>query len=290
MQRRSDFPGLIAVSALWVALIVLPRAAFGHADIDVRIADLTKKIDAEPASAELYIKRGELHRVHRDWQAALADYRQAAEIDPQLSTVYFVRGRMLFEAKRPQDALVDLNRYLAMVGSHTRELYREASVTRARVLVELGRFLEASEDYTRAIGTLIRHTPEYYLERSQALARAGLPARALEGIDEAIERAGPLVTLELYAIELELELEQYDRALERLDAISRWMPPERLWFRRGEILRLAGRTTEARRAYRAALELIETAPSPRSSTQAMQNFAAQLRTALVQLSADEKQR
>lgn len=283
MEKSNLHRLIVALTLAGAVLAAVPRAAFGHADIEVRIADLTKKIEANPTNAELYTKRGELHRVHRDWEAAMADYRRAAEIDPQLSAVHFLRGRMLFAAGRPQEAIVDLDQFLAIAGSDV-GLRREALVTRARVRVELGKFLEAAEDYTGAIATLTRHTPEYYLERSQALARAGLWGRALQGVDEAIERAGPLVTLEFYAIELELDLERYDNALARLGVIARWMPAERLLFRRGEILRRAGRINEARRAYLAALEVVETASPPRRSTRAMQDLGLQLRSVLDQLS------
>jgi tetratricopeptide (TPR) repeat protein len=283
MEKSNLHRLIVALTLAGAVLAAVPRAALGHADIEVRIADLTKKIEANPTNAELFIKRGELHRVHRDWEAAMADYRRAAEIVPRLSAVHFLRGRMLFEAGRPQEAIVDLDRFLAIASSDV-GLRREALVTRARVRVELGKFLEAAEDYTGAIATLTRHTPEYYLERSQALSRAGLLGRALQGVDEAIARSGPLVTLQFYAIELELDLERYDDALARLGVIARWMPAERLLFRRGEILRRAGRINEARRAYLAALEVVETASPPRRSTRAMQDLGLQLRCVLDQLS------
>ncbi|HSF15825.1 MAG TPA: hypothetical protein VLK65_09750, partial [Vicinamibacteria bacterium] len=90
---RGNFYHLIAaVTLCWI--VMSPRDTFGHADIEIRIADLTKKIEADPANAELYLKRGELHRVHEDWESALADYRRAAELDPALITVHLARGRM----------------------------------------------------------------------------------------------------------------------------------------------------------------------------------------------------
>src|SRR5688572_33256037 len=51
-------------------VITLPLAA--HGDLHERIAALTKQIDDAPTNAELYLKRGELHRAHRDWKLALA--------------------------------------------------------------------------------------------------------------------------------------------------------------------------------------------------------------------------
>ncbi len=244
MKRLTSFHRL-ASAAILCGVVVLPTPSplFGHAEIHVRIADMTKKIEMEPENPELYVKRGELHRVHRDWDAALADYQRAVELDPTLATVHFVRGRMLFEADRLDAALADLNHFLSIEPRH-----REALVTRARLLVQLGRFLEAADDYTKAIATLTRPTPEYYLERSKALAEAGVVylERALAGLDESIDRIGPLVTLQLYAIELELRMGRYGGALKRVDRIARWLPAERQLVRRGEILRRAGRLPDAR--------------------------------------------
>ena len=57
--------GLIAV---WIGN---PGTALAHADILVRITALNREIRESPPSAALYLKRGELHRLHRDWPAAL---------------------------------------------------------------------------------------------------------------------------------------------------------------------------------------------------------------------------
>ncbi|MEE8241076.1 MAG: tetratricopeptide repeat protein [Nitrospirales bacterium] len=282
MKRSANFCRLAFTTMVIVALIlVTPSWLFAHAEIHVRIADLTKKIEVEPENPDLYVKRGELHRVHRDWDAALADYRRAGELEPRSASVHFVRGRMLFEAERLDGALSDLNHFLRI-----EPRYREALVTRARVLVQLGRPLDAADDYTNAIATLTRPTPEYYLERSKALAEAGVEylESALAGLDEAIDRIGPLVTLQLYAIELELRMEQYGGALKRLDSIARWMPAERQLFGRGEILRRAGRIPEAREAYAEALEHVNAMPPPRGNNRATKDLEAQLRTALEELS------
>jgi len=54
--------------------------------------------------------------------------------------------------------------------------------------------------------------------RDRALAAEGGDHldEALRGLDEGIKRLGPIVTLELYAIDLELAHKRYDSALESL--------------------------------------------------------------------------
>ena len=45
--------------------------------------------------------------------------------------------------------------------------------------------------------------------------------RAVAGLDEGVQRLGPLVTLHLAAVELELDRGQHDRALARIEALRR---------------------------------------------------------------------
>ena len=129
--------GILCLAAILAFPIQLP----GRADIHERIEAVSEQIEKQPNNAELYIKRGELHRVHRDWEAALADYQRAVERAPHLNQVKFVRGRMQFEAGRWTAAKTDLDRFLALQPN-----YREALLVRARVLAALGKRLEAVKD------------------------------------------------------------------------------------------------------------------------------------------------
>ncbi|HXG67966.1 MAG TPA: tetratricopeptide repeat protein [Blastocatellia bacterium] len=241
---------------------------------------MTRRIGKDPKNAALYLKRGELHRLHRDWGAALADYDRAERLDPRLAIVQFSRGRMFFEADKPQQAKLWLDRFLTGQPDHL-----EALVTRARVLVKLGQRLAAAQDYSRAIAQLSRPRPELYLERAQALAAAGGPHRdeALRGLDEGIQTLGPLVTLELLAIELEVDGGRYDAALARVEQIAAQSPRKERWLaRRAEILRQAGRTAEARQAFTAALAAIESLPAHRRKNKATAELEKRARAALQQ--------
>ena len=272
--------GILWLAAVLAFSIQLPA----HADIHERIQALDKEIQRNPAEAKLFLKRGELHRLHRDWDAALADYRRATELDPHGEEVGFLRGRMLLEAGHPDQARRELDEFLADQPEH-----REALLTRGRALAALGQGLSAAQDYTRVIATLTQPTPEFYLERSKALEAEGdaYLGRALQGLDEGIAKLGPLVTLQLYAIDLELKREYYDAALERLERLAPWLPPERRLQRRGEILLLAGRLPEARKAFSKALEYLESLPSSRGNTRASRELRARLRASLEQLPAND---
>ena len=258
-----------------IAAILLASSLLGaHAGIDERIKDMDQRVAADPKNAELYVKRGELHRLHRDWPAALADYQRAENLGPEPHIAWFVRGRMYYEAGRLPEAKSELDRLLHAVPNH-----QEGLLTRARLLMRLDQPLQAALDYDKVIAGLENPTPEYYLERAKALVAGGpeQTAQALAGLDEGIRRLGPLFTLVDFAIGLEVQAVRYDAALSRLDRqLGPVLTPERLLYRRGKILELAGRPAEAQKSYLRALESLRKAPIRRRSTRVAKEFEAEL--------------
>jgi predicted RNA polymerase sigma factor len=109
----------------------------------------------------------------------------------------------------------------------------------------------------------------------------GKPEEALRGLDEAIHKMGPLVTLELPAMDLEVSMKHYDAALARIDAVMARLQRKETWLvRRAEILRKAGREDDAKKNYREALAAIEQLPPTHRSTRAMVDLTARIHAAL----------
>ena len=268
----------ICVLVMSFIFLVLPGFLRAHGDVEEQIEALTKQIHQDRGNSRLYLKRGELHRVQQEWTAAEADYSRAARLGLGLTVVELARARMLFESGRASAALPRVDRYLtAEPGSI------EARVLRARILAKLSRGLEAAREFTRAIEQLSEPQPEHYIERARALFGEGPQHldEALRGLDEGIQKLGPLVTLELLAIDLELKGKTYDAALGRLEAIAAQSPRQETWLaRRGEILLQAGRPAEARLAFRAALEAVEILPPGRRWTPATVELEGRVRAAL----------
>ena len=257
-------------------MLAAPLPVLAHADIHERIAALDAQIEAHPNAPELYLKRGELHRLHRDWEAALADYHRAAELDPGLPEVDYFVGRMWLEAARPDLAKSALNRYLTR-----RPDDAGALVIRSRALARLGEGLAAAEDLTKAIARLEALGPELYLERSRLLVAEGGKHvdEGLRGIDEGIARLGPLVTLIQFAVEVEADRAHHEEALARLDPLPPGVRKQPLWLaRRGDLLLAAGRDAEARAAYAAALQAIEALPATRRTVRANAALESRLRS------------
>jgi predicted Zn-dependent protease len=266
----------ILLSIITAAL--LPARVSAHGDLHEQIAAVTQRIEKDPTNAAFYLKRGQLHRMHRDWDAAMADLDRAAMLDPDLSVVDLARGRTLLEANWPIFAKLTLDRFLAKQPTHA-----DGLVTRARVLIKLNQPVAAAADFTRAIANRFEPEPYLFVERAQALASAGDDRidEALRGLEEGVKQLGPLVTLQLSAIELELKRKRYDSALARLETITAQSPRKETWLtRRAEILAQAGRITEAREAQKAALAAIESLPPSRRQDQTTLELEARLRTEL----------
>ena len=253
-----------------------------HGDLHLQIVEITKEIEKDPKNAELYVRRGELHRAHSDFDAAQADYDFAFALDPKLPMLDLAKGRMFLDANWPLSSKIALDRFLSKNPDHA-----EAHVTRARALVKLNQRLPAVKDYTKALERTSEGRPELYLERAQALVAEGTNYlnEALKGLDEGIQKLGPLVTLQLYAMDLEVENKRYEAALGRLEQVMAKSPRKETWLeRRGNILREAGRHDEARQAYESALKAMDTLPPVRRNVPAMNELEKRLKTSVASLS------
>ena len=265
---------LFYLAVLFCLTLCAPVGA--HSGIDEQIAAVTLQLKTEPRNAQLYLMRGELHRLHRDWTAARADFNQVAKLDATLREVEFSRGRLWLDAAQPRLAAVAFTRFLAAHRTHA-----EAYILRARAYAQLKQYRAAAHDYSRAIALLPRAKPDHYLERAAALAHANQRAAALRSLDKAITQLGSLVTLQLKAIEIETQLKRWDAALVRVDLLASQTPRKESWlFRRAEILRQAHRTYEARAAYDEAAEALAALPPAQRHTKAMDELAAQIQSAL----------
>lgn len=162
--------------ALGVAAVAGWTPARAHADIDEQIASITMRLTGSPQDAALLLKRGELHRVHADWQLAAADFDRAEALDPAVALVDLARGHLLLDEGRPAEAFVRMERF---VRTHPRD---------ARALALLGetlRVLERPREAARAWERALAESsvdeplrPDWAFARERALRQAGLSASA----------------------------------------------------------------------------------------------------------------
>ncbi len=253
--------------------------ARAHGPLHEQIAAMTARIARDPKNARLYAQRGELEREHGHYETALQDFAQAEALEPRLETVKWSRTRLWVDVEDWPRARAALDQFLLSHRDHA-----AAFALRGKVCVKLGQFDAAVEDYSRAL--VLRPNPDYYLERAQAQAARGpsLVEAALRGLDEGLAILGPVITLQLAAIDLELRAGRTEGALGRLEAITDAAPrKEESLARRGDILLSAGRRDEARVAYEAALTALRTLPESRRRTPAGMKLDERLRGHITQL-------
>jgi tetratricopeptide (TPR) repeat protein len=263
-----------------VCLLAWPLAAAAHQNLEARLATLTAEIAQATNHAALYLQRGEVHREHLDWPAAAADYDRAARLDAKLGAVDLCRARMLADSARLPEARAQFDRYLACCPEDGR-----GYVERARVLIRLKQHHAAVADFTQALLLLRESQPEIFLERAQALLADDRVDEALRGLDEGVKKLGPVVTLQVVALELELKQKQFDAALARLDTIMAQAARKENWFaRRGDIERQAGRPEDARKSYAAALSAVTNLPAHLQQSPFVLNLQTRVQASLQTLS------
>jgi tetratricopeptide (TPR) repeat protein len=249
------------IAAVTVALAT-PVAA--HDGLHAKIARVSSEIVETPEDPALYLRRGDLLRLHKDYTAAEMDLDRASQLRPAWIDVALVRARLAEDRGQPADALREIDVYLDQ-----RDREPDAWRLQARVLVRLGREIDGVKAYDAAIACLRPPNADVYVARARLIAELGtehLP-RALASLEEGATALGRVPSLELVAIELELDLKRYDAALvrvERLQAASR--RKERWHVRRGDILLAAGDKDAARAAYVDALEAIKRLKSKHRAT------------------------
>jgi len=247
---------------LLLVLVLLP-ALRAHGELDRRIAALDRLIAGHPRDAHLYLQRGELHRLHRDFARASADYATARRLAPELRAVDLCRARLQRDLGNLRGAERITRAFLAAAP-------RAAAGWRLLAeLLEAGeRYREAADAWDRAIATAPRVGPDPYLRRARLRARSGGEGRirALAGLEEGLKRLGGPISLELEALRLEREAGLTKAALLRIERLSRG--GSRWLLEKAEVLASAGRRAEALRACTEAMEALRRDTTPRRETPA----------------------
>jgi predicted Zn-dependent protease len=250
--------------------LVFAMPLFAHEGLHEQIADVTRQLVKDPDNAALHLKRGELHRLHGAWDFAASDYDRAERLDAKLDAVQLARGTMLLDSGRAIAAIAPLRRYLAAHPDDPR-----GRIALGRALVKSGRPAEGAAEL--AVGS----DPDLALERAAALVAAKQPEAAVRSLDAMMQRLGAIVTLQLGAIDIEIEAGHYDAALQRIDGAAQTSIRKETWLaRRGDVLVKAGRPAEAQRAYEAALAAIATLPATRRRTRAVSELERRLQQQL----------
>lgn len=249
-----------------------------HGDLHDQISALTARLEKQTDASTL-VQRGELYRLHGEFDLALADAAAAEKLNSHLPAINLLQGRTYYELAQFHQAKTAFDVFLAV---HPDSV--EALVLRARASAKLKEFREAAADFTAAIAKSSAPQPDFFLERSHALVAAGDSEAALAGLNDGLQKLGPIVSLQVAAIKLEEDLKRFDSALLRVRQIASQSPRKEPWLvLAGEISERAGRREEARKAFADALSAIELLSVNRRGSESVQNLEIRARSGLDRL-------
>lgn len=263
-----------AVGLLSLALLA-PRHAWAHPELDALQDAVDERLTASPDDPALLMRQGHLREEARDWDGALVSFAHALAHGADADGVAAARARVFLAAGFPRTAKLEYDTLLAKRPDAFDLLFE-----RGRAQLALGNVAAADADFSRAIAGLRAPRPEHVIVHAQGWLAAGDKNAALRALDAGMARVGPLPSLQLTAVDLDVELQRYDGALARLDGLLKQTPGNEAWIaRRAEVLQRAGRTEEARAEYARALRQIEARP-PQRRSQATNELADRLRSAI----------
>jgi len=250
-----SFGSFLAVFRCGVLLLLVLPALPLRAEDDVleTIESINLKIQANPTNGRLFVQRSKLYSLQKNFDQALADLDQANRLMP-LPEIEREKAQVYFNAGWYETGIDHVNHYLAGFSEDP-----EGYLLRARLNAKLDHRADAGADYDLAIQRFKQQPLDLYIEQAQVRTTedGAYLTDALRMLQSGIQRAGPIITLQSAALEIELRQQNYDAALARVDDIASHTPRKDLWLaRRGDILAQAGRVDDARLAYQQALDAI----------------------------------
>jgi MYXO-CTERM domain-containing protein len=275
--------GSLGVGAL-ALLATLTLSRYGRADqpLLAALADVDAEIQRQGPQAsntDLSLRRADLlRRLHR-WDEALLELQRLSRpvATPALD---IAAARILIDAGLPDAGLLRLDHALGAAADQPAAL-----VERGRLLMTLGRPAAAAIDFSRSLaGRGPSAGPEDHLELVRALRRAGQPGRAQTALARARARYGPLVILDLEAIDLALARGRFDQALALIADQLAMSPRKETWLvKRAAVLKAAGRASAPRASYRQAQAAIAQLSPAQQNTRAVQALAQEADVAISSL-------
>jgi tetratricopeptide (TPR) repeat protein len=225
-----------------------------------KIKSITAQLAKHGDSPQLYIQRARLFQDEQHWSKAMSDFNKAAELEPGNANINLDRARLTYEAKEYMRALDFIDLYLLQHESST-----ESLLIKARSFRELQQYKQAIKFFELALSNLPdtddSPLPEWYVELASLYKITGDKNKALQAYQQGIDRLGPLSVFQVKAIELEVDLELYGSALNRIDQILSQSQRKDIWLaRRADIMAQAGLQQDAQQSYQQAYAALQQLP------------------------------
>lgn len=205
----------------------------GHADLELQIEDVSRQILQAPANADLYLKRGDLYRRHREWVKSGKDFEKVRELEPAQSQIDWYGGRLEVDAGHWAEGDKLLSRFLESNQKHS-----SAYHTRAWARWNLQRPEAAAQDYASAILYSERPAPTLYrsLVIAQFASGGEFRAQAAVSVDAGLQRFPGEASLLGLGVDLALADANVDRAASYLGTLSPGLSKLPQWIFRKSVL------------------------------------------------------
>ena len=271
-------PALLAMTAS-VLLVLSAGPALGHGGFHQRLAQLAVALEKSPNDPALHFELADVNGQHGDWQMALLNLDRVEELAPGKFPTSLLRGQAWLTGGQPGKAKTALDALLAGQPEHAR-----SRLLRARAAQRLGDAAGSLADYREALRRTPAPDPDLLQETAGALAAGGFPEEAVRVLAAGMEKLGPIPSLVLRAMEVEIATGNFDAALARGEALRKSAPRPEPWMaRRASVLAQAGRIEESRAAWQALVTHLEALPNLERGSHAMSKLAEDARHALASL-------
>lgn len=175
--RRTVLRAALAGYALWLAVTTWTQAAVWHDSFTLWTDVLSKQLRIPFA----YGNRGYAYYKIGKYDAAIADYNNALQLDSQDAGTYHNRGVAYYGTKRYDAALADYNKALELKLSNA-EVYNN----RGAAFAALGMSDAAIADFNKAVSMSADYA-EAYNNRGTEFAKAGRLKEAIADFDKAVQ-------------------------------------------------------------------------------------------------------
>lgn len=246
---------------------------FAHGDLHEQIEQISQAIQQEPNKAALYLQRGQLYSKHDKFEAALQDYLTARKLDEQLLITDLLLAQLLAKYQKNDLALSYINTFLVRHPQNSNAL-----TIRAGIFKQKKNMSACQTDLEQAFSHLKTPHPSHFVEMAEAvlLADASNVNEALTWLQKGQAHFGFDIVLKEKEMDLWLQGQNYDEALNTIDDILEQFPRKEKWlFKKATIYEHTQQMELTKTYYQATLEAIHALPKRLQHSSKMLELEAQ---------------
>jgi predicted Zn-dependent protease len=250
------------LNVILLALAVMFSATtIAHPGAHRSIEELDELLAKNPAEPALLIARGSLHTYSGQWEQAERDLALAMKTGNKIN-VTFELARLCFHTGAYKKALDFIDQY---IGSNPD--YAPAFLMKARIAEASQQKDIAVKSYRTYFEKAANPHPGDYLASAQLLSSIGTSgiARAIDVLDAGINEIGLIPQLQRYAMKLELDRGEQEKAINRWHSLKHQLGESpRYKITLAQLLMLTHKITEARqmtKAVRSQLSKLKKTPA-----------------------------